>query len=149
TDNNRIQVFDKNNGTIITAFGGFGSGSGQLNSPHGISSSDTTVFVCESSNDRLQLFSDEGKFIKSFNSQTHGPEVLHKPFDVHWNDDLIFVVNSTPLRKITTLEDNDKGDVLGIFGYEEENAIENSLVQPYDVVMSSKDKLIYVTDRQN
>ena len=57
TGNNRIQEFSPN-GTYITSWGGQGSENGQFNSPSGLDiDSSGNVYVPNSVNDRIQVFS--------------------------------------------------------------------------------------------
>ena len=56
TDNERIQVFDKN-GNFLFKFGSFGSDDGQFNSPQGIAvDSSDRILVADTGNDRIQVF---------------------------------------------------------------------------------------------
>ncbi|HEV2129146.1 MAG TPA: 6-bladed beta-propeller [Thermomicrobiales bacterium] len=60
TGNERVQVF-ASDGTFLRAFGGFGSGPGQLVEPVGIAvGSDGTVYVADSGNNRLSIFESDG-----------------------------------------------------------------------------------------
>jgi sugar lactone lactonase YvrE len=61
TGNERVQVFSRD-GTFLTAFGGFGSGPGQLIEPTGIViGPDGNVWVADSGNARIQVFTIEGE----------------------------------------------------------------------------------------
>lgn len=64
TGNERVQVFSRD-GTFITAFGGFGTGQGQLIEPTGIViGPDGNVWVADSGNARIQVFTIEGEFVE-------------------------------------------------------------------------------------
>ncbi len=66
TGNERVQVF-ANDGTFITAFGGYGSGDGQFIEPTGIvAAPDGSIWVADSGNARLQQFTPEGEFISEY-----------------------------------------------------------------------------------
>jgi DNA-binding beta-propeller fold protein YncE len=63
TGNERVQVF-KPDGTFIRAFGGYGSGDGQLLEPVGIAvTADGTVLVADSHNARIARFSSDGAWL--------------------------------------------------------------------------------------
>src|SRR5918999_157344 len=68
TANNRIQLFSSN-GTFISKFpskyGEFGTGNGSLTSPEGIAvdPSSGNVYVADTANNRIQVFSSNGTFI--------------------------------------------------------------------------------------
>lgn len=60
TGNERVQVFDEQ-GTFVRAFGGAGSGEGQLREPVGIAvAADGTVLVADAHNGRIARFSADG-----------------------------------------------------------------------------------------
>ncbi|MDQ4045145.1 MAG: NHL repeat-containing protein, partial [Chloroflexota bacterium] len=64
TGNERVQVF-ASDGTFLRAFGGFGSGPGQLIEPVGITvGSNGTVYVADSGNNRLSIFESDGTPIR-------------------------------------------------------------------------------------
>ena len=61
--NNRIVKFSKD-GTFIKAFGGTGTGPGQLSRPHAIAmDADGRLFVADRGNQRIVIFDQEGKFL--------------------------------------------------------------------------------------
>jgi DNA-binding beta-propeller fold protein YncE len=63
TGNERVQVF-KPDGTFVRAFGGYGSGDGQLLEPVGIAvTADGTVLVADSHNARIARFGPDGAWL--------------------------------------------------------------------------------------
>lgn len=59
----RIQIFDSR-GTFLKKFGKWGEGDGQFNGPTGVATiSDIGIIVVDGGNNRIQIFSSEGKFI--------------------------------------------------------------------------------------
>lgn len=63
TGNERIQVFGKD-GTFLRAFGGFGTGDGQLQEPTGIvDGPEGNLYVADSGNARVVVFSPQGDVI--------------------------------------------------------------------------------------
>ena len=64
-DSNQHHVFKFSNaGTLITTWGGLGSGDGQFNLPAGVAvDSDGNIYVTDFYNQRFQKFSSEGVFL--------------------------------------------------------------------------------------
>jgi hypothetical protein len=129
--NNRIQVFS-DNGTFIKTWGSFcdittgnkcsdpdgpsgplSLGDGQFNYPQGISTDSTgNIYVADSGNNRIQVFSDNGTFIKRWGSIGSGPGEFRHPegiaVDTSRNDsnsNILYVADSGNNR-IQVLFDN-------------------------------------------
>jgi len=65
TGNERVQVFGKD-GTFLRAFGGFGTGDGQLQEPTGIAvAPDGNIYVADSGNGRIAVFTPAGDFVRN------------------------------------------------------------------------------------
>ena len=61
--NHKIKIFSRK-GTLLSSFGGKGSGKGQFSSPLGIDIDDSgKVYIADSGNHRMQILSDTGSFI--------------------------------------------------------------------------------------
>ena len=86
------------------SWGGRGSGPGEFVTPHGIAVlGDGRVLVGDRENNRLQVFSPEGDYLRDF-----GP--FYKPMDIFVDrDDLIYVSDQVP--RLTLL--NNEGEILG------------------------------------
>ena len=67
-----------------------GSGKGEFSNPRGISFDkiQNKVYVCDSSNHRIQVFDTNGKFLHSF-----GDEQLQKPLGICVSKDFVFVTD--------------------------------------------------------
>jgi Bacterial Ig domain/NHL repeat len=72
--NNRIQVFS-DNGTFIRAWGSTGTRHGEFRHPEGIgidtiadNNGNNVIYVADSGNNRIQVFSDNGTFIRAWGS---------------------------------------------------------------------------------
>ena len=61
--NNRIVKFSRN-GEYITEWGKKGTGIGEFNLPHGVIVHNGRIVVADRENDRVQIFTPDGKFIK-------------------------------------------------------------------------------------
>jgi DNA-binding beta-propeller fold protein YncE len=69
-------------GTLLNSWGSRGSGDGQLSSPSGIAvdSSSGKVYVADSGNHRVQVFSADGNFLRKWGSEeNYGDGMLGKP----------------------------------------------------------------------
>ena len=65
-NNSRIMKFDKN-GKFIKTFATFGSGDGQLHSPHALAiDSQDRIFAADRSNSRVVVFDKDGKYITAW-----------------------------------------------------------------------------------
>ncbi|MFL6457504.1 MAG: 6-bladed beta-propeller, partial [Nitrososphaeraceae archaeon] len=129
--NNRIQVFS-DNGTFIKFIKTWGSfcdittsnkctdpdgpsgplslGDGQFNYPQGISTDSIgNIFVSDSGNNRIQVFSDNGTFIKTWGSIGSGPGQFRHPegitVDKSGNNNIVYVADSGNNR-IQVFSDN-------------------------------------------
>ena len=67
-----------------------GSGKGEFHNPRGITFDkiQNKVYVCDSSNHRIQVFDTNGKFLHSF-----GDDKLQKPFGICVSKDFVFVTD--------------------------------------------------------
>jgi sugar lactone lactonase YvrE len=79
TISERVQKFT-NTGTVLTQWGGIGSGPGQMNNPHGVAVDRSGhVFVCDYFNSRIQKFSNTGAFISQWGSNGTDPGQFQGP----------------------------------------------------------------------
>ena len=103
-----VLVFDLK-GNFIIQIGNTGSGEGQFNRPYGITVNEFNgdIYVCDSSNKRIQIFSENNSFKSQF-----GKETLQSPKDIQLTRDnicvlfdakpflIIFNYNFTPVQNI-------------------------------------------------
>ena len=82
-----VLVFDFK-GNFIIQIGNTGSGEGQFNRPYGITVNEYNgdIYVCDSSNKRIQIFSENYSFKSQF-----GNETLQSPTDIQLARDNIYV----------------------------------------------------------
>lgn len=79
TISERVQKFT-NTGSVLTQWGGIGSGPGQFNNPHGMALDRSGhVFVCDYFNDRIQKFSLTGGYISQWGSNGTNPGRFQGP----------------------------------------------------------------------
>lgn len=78
--NDRVQKLTAD-GEFVMSFGSFGPGEGQFQRPSGIVVHDGRVFVADAMNNRLQVFTDTGKFLGVL-SNGREPLRLRFPYDL-------------------------------------------------------------------
>ena len=86
-----LLVYDLN-GTFLKQIGTLGNGEGQLSSPNGIAINESNgdIFVCDYSNNRVQIFSKDFLFKSQF-----GKGILEYPSDIKLTNEYIYVLNYT------------------------------------------------------
>jgi len=111
--NDRVQKFDSNGRHLLT-FGHFGTDPDGLQRPSGMVWHAGEVFVADAINNRIQVFSDSGRFLRTLGGSK-------RPLDLEFPHDLargpngtLFVVEYGAGR--LTWVDGDDGRVLGRFG---------------------------------
>ena len=80
------------NGTFLKQIGTPGNGEGQFKSPYGITVNESNgdIFVCDLSNNRVQIFSKDFLFKSQF-----GKEILKSPSDIKLTNEYIYVLSCT------------------------------------------------------
>ena len=80
--NARVQRFNKTTGAYVSQFGSAGSGNGQLSGPSGLvyNPANGLLYVSETGNDRVQLFTTSGVYVSQFGSLGAGNGQLNNPF---------------------------------------------------------------------
>jgi iron(III) transport system ATP-binding protein len=90
-DKNRIQKFDVD-GNYMLEFGSHGEGDGQFQRPSGLVWHEGLVYAVDAFNNRIQIFSDDGKFQGFFGTSDNLPE-LEYPYDItRCPDGRLFVI---------------------------------------------------------
>jgi DNA-binding beta-propeller fold protein YncE len=79
----RVQRFRESGGEFVNAFGTRGRGAGEFNRPEGLGiDSRDRVYVADSCNHRIQVFSREGDFLREYGRPGSGVGELSYPYDV-------------------------------------------------------------------
>ena len=81
--NRRIQILNFNLSTSISSFGKKGSGKGCFDCPNSVAFDSTgNVYVADSNNHRIQVFTAEGKFLRMFGRRGEGRGELGCPIGI-------------------------------------------------------------------
>ena len=80
-------------GKLLRSVGSIGNGEGQFNNPYGLDISEgNTIYVCDNSNDRIQILTEDFKFHSML-----GIGVLNRPRDVKVTRDRVLVLDRSDL----------------------------------------------------
>lgn len=111
-NNDRVQKFSKA-GKLLLQFGSFGTGPGQFQRPSGIVWHAGRVYVVDAFNNRIQVFSDSGKFLEILGADK--PSVgLDYPYDIAKSDTGDLFIVEYGAGRVTRLDMH--GNLLGRFG---------------------------------
>ena len=77
-----IQHFSADGSVWIGAWGTPGIGEGEFNRAEGLTFHEGKVFVADSCNHRIQVFSAEGRFLRAYGSAGTDPGLLSYPYDI-------------------------------------------------------------------
>ncbi|MDG1896659.1 MAG: hypothetical protein P8J37_17285 [Fuerstiella sp.] len=112
-DRQRIQKF-ASDGTFVTQFGEHGTGPGQFQRPSGIVWSRGSVYAVDAFNNRIQVFSDSGEFLRIVELSDNSLP-FEFPYDVRGTaDGRLFVIENKAARLTVLKED---GTVVGRYGH--------------------------------
>ena len=79
----RVQAFSGATRNLLMVFGRPGTGDGEFNRAEGLGiDAADRIYVADSCNHRIQIFSPEGKWLRSFGRAGRGPGELSYPYDV-------------------------------------------------------------------
>lgn len=107
----RIQKFQPD-GTWVLAFGEHGTGDGQFQRPSGIAWDDGTIYAVDAFNNRVQLFSDDGQFLRVVNLPDNVAS-LEYPYDIRVNQGQLYVIENKAARLTVLTPD---GRLTGRYG---------------------------------
>ena len=127
-----VLVFDLK-GNFIFQIGNTGSGEGQFNTPYGITVNEYNgdIYVCDSSNKRIQIFSENYSFKSQF-----GKETLQSPTDIQLTRDNIYVLSH--IKPFLTIFNYNFTPVQNIIS----NSISNYLNRPFSFVIDGAGNFI-------
>ena len=141
-DKQRIQKFTAD-GQYVTEFGEHGTGEGQFQRPSGMSWQNGEVYVVDAFNNRIQVFSDDGKFLRVVTLPEKSAP-LEYPYDMRvTKDNLIYVIENKSARLTVMRPD---GTIVGRFGKPGRGL--NEFYQPWDLTVLT-DGRVLVADTGN
>ena len=160
--NKRVIVFDSENGKFKRMWGAFGNappatfaanpptpqpqttpeGPPEFGLPHAIKvSRDGVVYLADRINNRIQMFTREGKFLKQVRVTNEGSDVVPVPAGFAFSPDakqqLLYVVDSGPMRVV--IFDRQSMTQIGVVGKKGANAGEFDIV--HHMAVDSKGNL--------
>ena len=141
-DRQRIQKFTVD-GVYVTEFGQHGSKEGEFQRPSGVAWQDGLVYVVDAFNDRIQVFEDEGKFVRVINLPEKSAP-LEYPYDIRLDrNNQIYVIENKAARLTVMRLD---GTIVGRYGRPGRGL--DQFYQPWDLTVLS-DGRILVADTGN
>jgi DNA-binding beta-propeller fold protein YncE len=159
----RVQVFDIHNGPSNTApqiaagqtnlwsapflwgFGHPGTGPGEFNRPEGLGvDAQNRIYVADSCNHRIQVFTKDGKFLRAYGKAGKGPGEFSYPYDIQVDSAGRQYVCEFGNSRIQVFDSNDNLiEMIGGPGAEP-----GKFNDPWGLAFDSKGNL-YVADSQN
>ncbi|XP_067002397.1 E3 ubiquitin-protein ligase TRIM71 [Anabrus simplex] len=134
-----------NIGQVITAFGGEGEGDGQLCRPWGVCcDKDGNIIVADRSNNRIQVFSQDGTFLHRFGSQGTAHGQFDRPAGVASDPLCRIVVADKDNHRVQIF--TSKGAFVLAFG--EKGNKNGQFNYPWDVAVNSEGQIV-VSDTRN
>jgi DNA-binding beta-propeller fold protein YncE len=140
--NDRVQKFTSD-GKFLLAFGGFGTRPGEFQRPSGLVWRDGKIYAADAFNNRIQVFTDGGIFLKILDSDGQ-PLKLQLPYDLKLGaDDTLYAIEYGAGR-VTRFDLN--GRLLGRYGTNGSGA--GQFATPWGIAADAQ-KRIYVADTGN
>jgi DNA-binding beta-propeller fold protein YncE len=141
-DRQRIQKFTVE-GTYVTEFGEHGSGDGQFQRPSGMIWQNGEIFAVDAFNNRIQVFSDAGKFLRVITLPEKSAP-LEYPYDIRvTKNNLLYVIENKSARLTVMRFD---GTIVGRYGKPGRGL--HQFYQPWDLTVLT-DGRILVADTGN
>ncbi len=110
--NDRVQKFTRDGKHLLT-FGSFGTGAGEFQRPSGILWHDGRVYVADAINNRIQIYSEDGTFLRTLGGPG-SPWRLNFPYDVALGGGGVLYVIEYGAGRISKVTFD--GQLLGRFG---------------------------------
>lgn len=141
----RVQKFSARGEKIIDCFGKPGGGPGEFDRPEGMGvDSKDRLYVADSCNHRIQVFSPDDKFLREYGKPGSGPGELSYPYDIRVDASGVQFVCEFGNSRIQIFDTNDKPvEILGGPG-----GGPGQFSNPWSICLDSKGNLI-VADSMN
>jgi len=144
TNNNRVQKFNKY-GDLLSSWGAWGTGNGNLYSPRGIAVDKFgDIYVADTDNNRIQKFSSSGAFLAKWGKKGVGNGEFTRPNSITVDNAGNIYVSDTDNNRIQKLDSN--GNFITSWGT---NGSEDGQFKfPEGIAVDSSGN-VYVADVQN
>jgi len=141
----RVQKFQLNRKSVLFEIQGAGNAPGQFNRAEGLSlSPEGNLFVADSCNHRIQIFSTNGNFLSSIGKAGTGRGEFSYPYDIKIDKSGNQYVCEFGNSRLTVL--NSIGQVIELIG--QPGSLPGEFNNPWSLALDSKGNL-YVADSQN
>ena len=142
--NDRVQKF-RPDGTFLLQFGGPGTAAGQFQRPSGIVWYDHRLYIVDAFNNRIQVYTDEGKLVEILGESDRIAEV-HYPYDItvdQHGDLLVVEYGAGRVSKFSRT-----GRLLGRYGKSGSGQVVAQFSTPWGISIDRRGR-IYVCDTGN
>ncbi|MBI3882373.1 MAG: SMP-30/gluconolactonase/LRE family protein, partial [Verrucomicrobia bacterium] len=141
----RVQKFSGQGAAFMLGVGKPGGAAGEFNRAEGIGlAPDGTLFVADSCNHRVQVFSAEGKFLREIGKAGSSVGELSYPYDVRVDVSGLIYVCEFGNSRVQVFDP--AGNTVEILG--EAGAMPGEFANPWSIALDSKGNL-FVADSQN
>ena len=139
----RLVWFDQQ-GHVLKTLGQHGKGHGEFIYPVGIcKDAAENLYVCEyGGNDRVQVFTRDGEWVREFGSPGTGPGQFQRPSGLVWHAGKVFVADAINNRVLIF---TDAGKYLGVLGAGADGTSAPIFNLPYDITLAP-DGALYVIE---
>jgi DNA-binding beta-propeller fold protein YncE len=141
----RVQLFAPSNATFLQTIGHDGTANGEFNRPEGLDvDGQGRLFVADSCNHRIQVFSGDGKWLASYGRAGNGKGQLSYPYDVRVDEAGFQFVCEFGNSRIQVFDrENQSVELIGRAG-----SAPGEFSNPWSIALDSHGNL-YVADAQN
>ena len=141
----RVQLFARSNATFLQTIGHDGTANGEFNRPEGLDvDGQGRLFVADSCNHRIEVFSGDGQWLASYGSAGNGQGQLSYPYDVRVDQAGFQFVCEFGNSRIQVFDrENKPVEVIGRAG-----SAPGEFSNPWSIALDSHGNL-YVADAQN
>ncbi len=145
TLSDRVQSFTARGDKCLSAFGQLGEKPGDFNRAEGIAiDAKDRIYVADSCNHRIQIFSPDGKFLRAYGKAGNGVGELSYPYDIQVDEEGRQYVCEFGNSRIQVFDANDHPiEIIG-----EAGGNPGQLSNPWSIALDSKGNL-YIADAIN
>lgn len=143
-DKNSVHVFDSA-GVFKFTFGSKGRRDGELSQPSSLALSPTSVYISDTGNERVQIFSRNGLFKKSIGNVKGSSIVLEEPSAIAIDKRGTIYVADDEYNQILIY--NAKGELKNTIGEKEDHP--HAFTKIYDLMIGSDNTLYAITSMEN